>query len=694
MPTVHKPIDAAGRTRSTLLRNVILSLAAGVLLAAARWLAAQDAPPPHRLVHRFLHVELSPNGVFVASVEGDAPLSGFYPPIRALVIRRVRGGEATRIQLPCGRVAQCWPGFPTWTADSSHISFTLRTPGSHAYSVYSVAVDGGGLAKVTDFDGTIVDLRTMPDGRLAMLATQGARKEVGATEAGTPIAGDLDQSPAEQRIAVLEHGSLQWISPADLFVYEFDWRPDGKSFIGTASPGNGDDNWWTARLYSFAGGGAAAEVLYSPTDIRQQIAVPRVSRDGRTIAFIGGIMSDFGSTGGDVYTLPAAGGAAIDVTPNMAATATSVTWSCGGHLLAQLLAGENTEIADLGAGQQPAASHVLWSGTESLSHRDAGLSWACASGMTATAHESFTAPPEIEAGKLGHWRDITKVNEGMSIAARIQSLTWKSDGFDVQGWLLLPERAAGKVPLVTIIHGGPAAAAGPSFRGPGLDQTLLGRGYALFRPNPRGSYGQGERFAAANVRDFGHGDLRDVLAGIDAAEKAAPIDDARLGITGGSYGGFMTMWAVTQTNRFKAAVAAAGVSDWLSYYGENGIDAWMLPYFGASVYADPGVYAKSSPINFIRNVHTPTFEYVGERDIECPAPQTQEFWHALKALGVPTSVMIYPGEGHGLRDPDHIADALQRTLDWFDHYLNEDRSAAGAVLIDGADGKSSPRPDG
>jgi dipeptidyl aminopeptidase/acylaminoacyl peptidase len=131
----------------------------------------------------------------------------------------------------------------------------------------------------------------------------------------------------------------------------------------------------------------------------------------------------------------------------------------------------------------------------------------------------------------------------------------------------------------------------------------------------------------------------------------------------------MTMWAVTQTNRFKAAVAAAGISNWQSYYGQNGIDAWMLPYFGASVYDDPAVYARSSAINYIRNVRTPTFSYVGERDIECPAPQTQEFWHALKTLGVPTSVMIYPGEGHGLRDPANAQDALQRSLGWFDKHL-------------------------
>jgi dipeptidyl aminopeptidase/acylaminoacyl peptidase len=289
--------------------------------------------------------------------------------------------------------------------------------------------------------------------------------------------------------------------------------------------------------------------------------------------------------------------------------------------------------------------------------------------MTATVHQSFTAPPEIETGALGRWRDITNSNAGLSMPLTARSIEWKNQGFDVQGWLLLPTNAQGKLPLITVVHGGPASASIPRFYGPGTDRALLEAGYALFLPNPRGSFGQGEVFTAANVRDLGHGDLRDILAGIDAVERQAPIDDGRLGIRGGSYGGFMTMWAVTQTGRFKAGVAAAGISDWLSYYGENGIDEWMIPYFGASVYDDPEIYARSSPIDYIQNAKTPVFEYVGASDIECPAPQTQEFWHALHALGVPTSYAIYPGEGHGLRDPAHIADAQARTLAWFRKYL-------------------------
>jgi dipeptidyl aminopeptidase/acylaminoacyl peptidase len=131
----------------------------------------------------------------------------------------------------------------------------------------------------------------------------------------------------------------------------------------------------------------------------------------------------------------------------------------------------------------------------------------------------------------------------------------------------------------------------------------------------------------------------------------------------------MSMWAVTQTNRFKASAAGAGIANWGSYYGENGIDQWMIPYFGASYYDDPAIYDKLSPIRYIKNVKTPTFVFVGERDVECPAPQSMEFWHGLKEMGVPTTLMIYEGEGHGIRQPEHVKDYTTRMIAWFDKYL-------------------------
>jgi dipeptidyl aminopeptidase/acylaminoacyl peptidase len=389
------------------------------------------------------------------------------------------------------------------------------------------------------------------------------------------------------------------------------------------------------------------------------------------VVFISGLMSDFGSTGGDAYSLPLAGGPATNLTPGLLSSVTSIGWGCDGTLLARLLAGDQTQIARLGAAGAPPS--VLWTGQETLSGERAGLALACPAALTAAVHESFTKPPEIEIGPIGAWKDLTRLNAAFSAPVRVTSLSWTSGAGQAQGWLLTPagppKAPSGKYPLIVQVHGGPAAASTPAFVGDGLSLAMLKRGWALFRPNPRGSFGQGEAFTRGNIRDLGHGDLRDILAGIDAAERAAPIDEARLGITGGSYGGFMTMWTVTQTDRFKAGVAAAGISDWLSYYGENGIDQWLIPYYGKSVYADPAAYARSSPITYITRVRTPVFAYVGANDVECPSPQTQEFWHALRDLGVATQMAIYPGEGHGLRDPAHVADAQRRTLEWFDRYL-------------------------
>ncbi len=637
------------------------TIAAGIaFLGLASTVLASESD---RLVHRFLAIAVSPDGSAVASVEGDAPVSGFEPTVRDLVIRSSDGRTSVTVALPCGRVAECWPSSPVWSPDGKRLAFALKMPGSHARSLYTVDADGGNLTCLLRFDGTISDLRYSSDGRLAMLATPGANKEVGANQAGAAITGNLGGAPPEQRIATLEDGRLNFVSPPDLYVYQFDSLPDG-GFVGTAAPGDGDNNWWVAKLYVFSGG--QAHVIFTPSDVRHQIADPRVSPDGRQIAFISGIMSDFGVTGGDVYTVAMSGGAATDITPGLQASANAIGWSCDGKLLISLLAGDQTQIVEVGA--QGMQKH-LWSGTESLEGAGSGLRSGCTSPVTAFVHESFTAPPQIEIGPIGDWHDLTHINTDMTMPLKSQSVTWKIDGAEVQGWLLMPEKSDGKLPLITMVHGGPAGAWRPRFFGPGLYRALLERGYALFQPNPRGSFGQGEVFTAANVRDLGHGDLRDILAGIDAVERVAPIDEARLGITGGSYGGFMTMWAVTQTNRFKAGVAFAGISDWLSYYGENGIDQWMIPYFGASVYDDPEIYARSSPINFIRNVKTPVFSCVGAKDIECPAPQTQEFEHALRTLGVPTSYAIYPDEGHGFRDPAHLADSEQRTLAWFDRYL-------------------------
>jgi len=620
--------------------------------------------------HHFIEARIAPDAKHVASIEGDSA-SGGGPAIRDLVIRSIDGKTTTTITLPCGRVPQCWPGSSTWMPDSHKLTFTLRAPGSHERTLYQVDADGHNPNKLLEFKGTIESLSYGPQGQLAMLATQGAIKESGATEAGAPATGDLDEAPPEQRIAILDKGELHWASPPDLFVYEYDWRPDGHGFVGTAAPGDGDKNWWIAKLYAFDIEQAQAHLLYTPASPQQQLAMPKVSRDGKRVAFIAGLMSDFESTGGDIYTLPISGGIPVNITPKLTASVNAVTWNCEDKLLAAVRAGDENQFVEFGQGIKSEQGKILDKGQDSLAEDTPQLEGACPSRQSALIHETFNHATEIEVGTPGHWHDLTHANDAITSNYGIRSLTWDSDQFKVQGWLITPSTLPqhGKLPLITIIHGGPSASAHPRFLHTGVTQLLLDHGYALFLPNPRGSYGQGEAFSSANVRDFGYGDLRDILRGVDAVIAAAPIDPNRIGITGHSYGGYMTMWAVTQTARFKAAVADAGISNWQSYYGENGIDEWLIPFFGASVYDDPAVYAKSSPITFIKQIHTPTLSMVGDADIECPAPQTQEFSHALKALSVPSSTVIYPGEGHHFNDPAHITDRDKRLLDWFDRYL-------------------------
>jgi dipeptidyl aminopeptidase/acylaminoacyl peptidase len=180
--------------------------------------------------------------------------------------------------------------------------------------------------------------------------------------------------------------------------------------------------------------------------------------------------------------------------------------------------------------------------------------------ISAAIRSSFSAPPEIWAGVNGYWKQITERNKGVSPAwGQAKSITWKSDSYTVQGWLIYPAEfdPSKKYPLIVEVHGGPGAAVLSSWPGSGdFGMALAASGYFLLQPNPRGSFGNGEAFTQANVKDFGYGDFRDILSGVDEATKVAPIDSSRIGITGWSYGGYMSMWAVTQTNRFKAAMPA------------------------------------------------------------------------------------------------------------------------------------------
>jgi dipeptidyl aminopeptidase/acylaminoacyl peptidase len=251
-----------------------------------------------------------------------------------------------------------------------------------------------------------------------------------------------------------------------------------------------------------------------------------------------------------------------------------------------------------------------------------------------------------------------------------EELSFESfDGTQVQGWLMKPARwNGGRAPVILSIHGGPHGAYGYGFNA--AFQAYAARGYAVLFINPRGSTGYGQKFSDGTLREWGGGDFKDLMAGVDfALKKYNWLDANRMGVTGGSYGGFMTNWIVTQTPRFRAAVSSASVSNLVSFYATSLYQDLIHAEFGGFPWDDYDLLWRWSPLRYVRDAQTPVLFIHGEQDNDVHITQAEEMYAALRRRGVETVLLRYPREGHGLREPRHRLDALERTLWWFDKYL-------------------------
>jgi dipeptidyl aminopeptidase/acylaminoacyl peptidase len=615
-------------------------------------------------------IALSPDGTHVAWVQSTAATVS-----KQTYVRGTSGhAEATMVNI--GTTSERTDFDPAWSPDSKTLVFFFSAGEKDQRQLWTMNADGSNPKTVTHLKGYAARPRWSHNGKqIAFLYIEGAGGG-GPLMAAPTTTGVVDTAIHNQRIAVLDAatGQLRQVSPTNLHIYDYDWSPDDKTFVATAAPGPGDNNWWIAQIYIIDIAKGNATSIYKPS---LQVAVPRWSPDGKSIAFIEGLMSDEGFHGGDLFTVSSAGHDAANRTKDRKSSVSSLFWQAPDRILFTEYVGGGSAISELTVANN--SVRTIWKGAEGFHAFGNFPDFAVSKDgkVFSIVRNSYETPPEVWAGPAGEWRQLTTNNSALTPTwGKAENLEWTNGGFSIQGWLLPPAKveSSKKYPLVVLIHGGPSSVTTPEWpAGFGMSRAIVAalssRGYYVLLPNPRGSYGQGEEFTRANVKDLGGGDLRDILAGIDDAIAKYPIDPARLGVTGWSYGGFMTMWTVTQTNRFRGAVAGAGVANWQSYYGQNLIDQWMIPFFGASIYDDPAVYEKSSPIHYIKKAKTPTLVIVGERDAECPAPQSYEFWHALRTLGVPTQLVVYPGEGHLFIKPENQADRLDQTVAWFDKYL-------------------------
>jgi dipeptidyl aminopeptidase/acylaminoacyl peptidase len=272
--------------------------------------------------------------------------------------------------------------------------------------------------------------------------------------------------------------------------------------------------------------------------------------------------------------------------------------------------------------------------------------------------ELFLQPPSGPVTQISHWQD----SAGLADA---EVFRFKSfDGREVEAALMKPTGT--KLPLILYVHGGPAGNFSASYSS--WAQLLVSHGYQVLMVNPRGSTGYGEEFLKANRGDWGGGDFKDCMAAVEAVLARGDTDSNRLGIGGWSYGGFMAEWAITQTNRFKAAVSGAGLFDLAAEFGTETGPAYDEWYFGTP-WENPERFAKSSPYMYIKNAKTPTLILQGENDTTDPMGQSTALYRALKRYKVETELVTYPREPHGPREEKHQLDIHTRMLGWFDRYL-------------------------
>lgn len=593
---------------------------------------------------------------------------------------RTRGDDVTKISAS-PNCQTCNEKEPQWSPDGKEIAFLSDAQTNKQQQIFIADANTGALITkhpLTNFSGYVSHLQWSHDGKwLSVLFVENASREPSPMAAENRATGLIDSALNRnvQRLAIVNraNGETKLITPERLYIFEYDWSPDNKRFAYLAAPPPGDDNWYIAKLYAQNISDQDTVMIHSP---EMQIALPRWSPDGKQIAFIAGLMSDQGGTGGDIFLVPSEKNSqAKNCTPGRKSSPSWFAWKSDGNILFSEFVGGSVGITSLNTTNS--STQTIWRGDESIRASGEQLSFSMITIRSSTTfafvRDSWNQLPEIWYGDISKLTRLTHLNEHVHKPFhRSENMEWMNDGLRVQGWLLFPDNydSTKHYPMLVCPHGGPAWVITPTWSAPDFNATVYTQlGYFVFFPNARGSHGQGETFTQANRRDWGFGDLRDINTGVDAVVKKFPIDDSRVGLMGWSYGGSMAMFAITQTNRYRAVVAGAAACDWFSYYGQNSIDKWMWSYFGVSPYDDPAIYAKVSPITYVKRAKTPILMLVGERDGEAPPAQSLQFWHALKELHVPTQLFIYADEGHSFEKFENIVDIAARTEEWFDKYL-------------------------
>ncbi|MCP3960322.1 MAG: S9 family peptidase [bacterium] len=575
---------------------------------------------------------------------------------------------------------------PAFSPDGRHLAFLSKRPGDEEAKtqVWIMRVDGGEAESLTEAESDVTAFRWSPDGKsIAFLAAD-------------PETEDEETEKKEKRDVILVHqqfkyshlyvqevnssetaeptesGEARRITEGAFHVDSFDWSPDSTTLVFSHQADPLINTGFIERDISSvpAAGGEVTPLVERPgVDTG-----PLYSPDGHWIAFTshGGTQQPIGLA--DVWVITADG----TTEPRALAhthdrRAQLLGWSGDGKdVLLFEARGTTTQIAALPADGGPARDVTDLGGSLSA------ISLARDGEHLAFAWETADFPPEVHVAPRQDFqmRCLSTVNQDVPRPpmGQTERLAWKSfDGREIEGLITYPVgyEKGQRVPLVLVVHGGPAGVFRQHFTGsPGIYQiqVFAQQGYALLRPNPRGSTGYGKEFRYANVRDWGYGDYEDLMSGVDLAIERGIADPEQLYVMGWSYGGYMTSFVVTRTGRFRAASMGAGLPNLVSMVHTTDIPDYLVGHMGAELWDDYEVFEKHSAMYRIGKVVTPTQVIHGAEDLRVPFDQGRELFLALERRGIPTEMVVYPRTPHGPREPKYIMDVSRRILDWFERH--------------------------
>lgn len=644
------------------------------LLVALFWVSvpvsfAQEWTPAYSMkFQEVAGVTVSPDGRLAAWTQREAIMTEDKSEYRTQIFLGRTDGS-WRIQLTRGEKPATSPQF---SPDGQFVLFKSDRTGKD--NIYRIAVNGGEAEALTDWKGTMGSFAMSPDGKRLVFSGREEDKEAAQRAKGRMDFKIVEDAPKNSTlwIVALPGGKPEKLVDRAYHSTEFDWSPDGRKIAFEHRPRPEADHGRHADI---------AEVEIETKAIRELAAEPvsesnpRYSPDGRFIAFekaLGRRNVD----GTRIALLAREGGAARMLAATADDNPQLLGWSGDSQgLLYFEMNGVRSSIHRMPVDGPPVLVRRESRGTMQGASTKLNRTGTHLGFTLETPEEPREAYAMALDGKSA--ARLSEANTGVAKPplGKTEAIEWKSkDGRTVEGLLTYPVNyTPGKpVPLLLNIHGGPSGVFSETFIGAAASYPIAAfaqKGIAVLRPNPRGSGGYGAGVRQMVVQDWGGRDFEDLMTGVDHVIAMGVADANKLAVMGWSYGGYMTAWTVTQTNRFKAAAIGAGITNHVSMYGTQDIPSVYEDYFGGPPWEHRQTYRKSSPIEFVHQAKTPTLILHGEQDDRVPVTQAYEFHRALKRLGVETKMIVYPRMPHGPREPKFQQHIAEQHLEWAERFL-------------------------